>query len=419
MTAINLQMIGTPKAVYQSSNINQLSPELGNIAYQVNDSLLAGGESVKVDALLSILNLTSSYSQSDKISSGYSVNILAQQLAKTLADVSAKIYANQSPKFTGNQSGEYLSGCNSGEYLSTPKRGSAKRGEFTPLAKGDFSHLSKEANYPHWQGLIWITIRGRIEFLQSIKGKVIEFCQSIKKGKIELLDTIKKERIEFLESIKKGSQSATLGDVDIKYRASENINISLLLWYGKYQFLGSIPNRSNSFRPRVLSQLPKLIPASDAADSNCALSSGVILIWNVGDNPFPFSVLSLFGVDMYVRNPLVCYLLCTYSNMKYVQNKTPSNDITSITQGLTTNDTDTIEVAMQDINTPVTGRTSLTPNQSYRWLFLALNRSDYTAKPCRIAVTAPNEHDARLMLVRDYILSFAGRLPAIGGKHHA
>lgn len=53
-----------------------------------------------------------------------------------------------------------------------------------------------------------------------------------------------------------------------------------------------------------------------------------------------------------------------------------------------------------------------TPNQSYRWLFLALNRSDYTAKPCRIAVTAPNENSARLMLVRDYMLIFAGRLPA-------
>ncbi|MCT0094720.1 host cell division inhibitor Icd-like protein [Proteus sp. G4380] len=83
----------------------------------------------------------------------------------------------------------------------------------------------------------------------------------------------------------------------------------------------------------------------------------------------------------------------------------------TLTGHLTTNDNTSIEVAMQDINTPVTGRTSLTPNQSYRWLFLALNRSDYTAKPCRIAVTAPNEHDARLMLVRDYILSFAGRLP--------
>ncbi len=357
------------------------------ITYQVNDSLLAGGESVKVDALLSILNLTSSYSQSDKLSSGHLVNILAQhsatlfaqhsatlfaqQLAKTLADVSAKIYANQSPKFTGNQSGEHFSGYKSADILHYPNSNISKRGEFTLFAKGDFSHLM--------QGLFGITTRGRIEFLQSIKGKVIEF-----------LESIKKERIEFCESIKKGSNLATQC----------------------CQFFGSMPNRSNSFRPRVLSQLPKLIPASDAADSNCALSSGVILIWNVGDNPFPFSVLSLFGVDMYVRNPLVCYLLCTYSNMKCVQNKTPSNDITSITQGLTTNDTDTIEVAMQDINTPVTGRTSLTPNQSYRWLFLALNRSDYTAKPCRITVTAPNENSARLMLVRDYMLIFAGRLPA-------
>ncbi|HGN1386309.1 TPA: host cell division inhibitor Icd-like protein [Proteus mirabilis] len=83
----------------------------------------------------------------------------------------------------------------------------------------------------------------------------------------------------------------------------------------------------------------------------------------------------------------------------------------TLTGHLTTNDNTSIEVAMSKHNTPVTGRTSLTPNQSYRWLFLALNRSDYTAKPCRIAVTAPNEHDARLMLVRDYILSFAGRLP--------
>ncbi|OAS29390.1 hypothetical protein A6V32_16980 [Proteus mirabilis] len=48
----------------------------------------------------------------------------------------------------------------------------------------------------------------------------------------------------------------------------------------------------------------------------------------------------------------------------------------------------------------------------FKFLFLSIKRSDTTAKPCRIAVTAQNEHDARLMLVRDYILSFAGRLPA-------
>ena len=54
-----------------------------------------------------------------------------------------------------------------------------------------------------------------------------------------------------------------------------------------------------------------------------------------------------------------------------------------------------------------------TPTQTqFKFLFLSIKRSDTTAKPCRITVTASNEYDARLMLVRDYILSFAGRLPA-------
>ncbi|WP_071992148.1 host cell division inhibitor Icd-like protein [Providencia alcalifaciens] len=92
-------------------------------------------------------------------------------------------------------------------------------------------------------------------------------------------------------------------------------------------------------------------------------------------------------------------------------NKAMPRSASTLTGHLITTDNETIEVTMSKHNTPVTGRTSLTPNQSYRWLFLALNRSDYTAKPCRIAVTAPNENSARLMLVRDYMLIFAGRLP--------
>ncbi|WP_430260060.1 host cell division inhibitor Icd-like protein [Providencia sp. Me31A] len=385
------------------------------IAYQVNDSLLAGGESVKVDALLSILNLTSSYSQSDKISSGYSVNILAQhsaklfaqQSAKTLADVLAKIYANQSPKFTGNQSGEYFSGCNSGEHLSTPKRGSAKGGEFTPFAKGDFSHLSNVGKSRYLNS--FISKNGKIEFCESIKGKVIEFLESIKKGKVELLDTIKKERIEFCQSIKKGSQSATLGNVDIEYRASENINISLLLWYGKYQFLGLTPNLSSSLRQAVLTHA--LNGSSPITEFICSSksSSKRIIFMVLRDllNAF-FSFLSCTG--KYHYDSLL--LIGKYHNTGYPNKKAMPCSASTLTGHLITNDNHTIEVTMSKFNTPVTGRTSLTPNQSYRWLFLALNRSDYTAKPCRIAVTAPNEHDARLMFVRDYILSFAGRLPA-------
>lgn len=185
MTAINLTMLDTPNRGNQSSNINQLTPDWVNIAYQVNDSLLAGNNvsSTYTNQPINVaLNYGITGNQSDKISSGYLANVsaqhsaklFAQQLAKTLADVSAKIYANQSPKFTGNQSGEHFSGYKSADILHYPNSDISKRGEFTPLAKGDFSHLI--------QGLIWVTTLGRIEFLQSIKGRVIEFCQSIKKG---------------------------------------------------------------------------------------------------------------------------------------------------------------------------------------------------------------------------------------------
>ncbi|WP_265693617.1 host cell division inhibitor Icd-like protein [Providencia rustigianii] len=331
--------------------------------------------------------------QSDKLSPGYSVNILAQQLAKTLADVSAKIYANPSPKFTGNQSGEYFSGQSAKHFanqliLTTvgvwDNSENLKRGEFTPFTKGDFSHLSKEANYPHWQGLIGVTTQGRIEFLQSIK----------------------KERIEFLESIKKGSQSATLGNVDIEYRASENINISLLLWYGKYQLLGSMPRLSSSLRrsrliqPALLSSPSSIIALVKRSDKSASKRSCTTIL------SFWFSLVDI-GVHPYILN-----LLNGNVHHCIPLSKAMPRSGGTLTGHLITNDRVIIEVTMSKYNTPVTGRTSLTPNQSYRWLFLALNRSDYTAKPCRIAVTAPNENSARLMFVRDYILSFAGRLPA-------
>ncbi|EFE52313.1 hypothetical protein PROVRETT_09106, partial [Providencia rettgeri DSM 1131] len=339
MTAINLQMFGTPKAVYQSSNINQLSPDLGNIAYQESDSLLAGN------------NVSSTYTLNNTVALNY--GITGNQPAKTLADVLAKIYANQSPKFTGNQSGGYFSGYKSGEYLRTPKRGSAKRGEFTPLAKGDFSHLSKEANYPHWQGLIGVTTQGRIEFL---------------------------------ESIKKGSQSATLGNVDIKYRASENINTSLLLWYGKYQFLGLTPNLSSSLRQAVLThELNGSLPITESICLSKSSSNRIVLLVLFARSYGFLSFSSCIGSNHY--DSLYVYGANQYKGKCYI--KTMPRSGGTLTGHLITTDNEAIEVTMSKYNTPVIGRTSLTPNQSYRWLFLALNRSDYTAKPCRIAVTAP------------------------------
>ncbi|MDU7376984.1 MAG: host cell division inhibitor Icd-like protein [Enterobacteriaceae bacterium] len=47
----------------------------------------------------------------------------------------------------------------------------------------------------------------------------------------------------------------------------------------------------------------------------------------------------------------------------------------------------------------------------FTFLFLAVRRADCTSRPFPVRITACNEHDARLRLVADFILCFAGRLP--------
>lgn len=214
------------------------------------------------------------------------------------------------------------------------------------------------------------------------------FIEVTARGEIEYCQLINDRRVEFSESIKKGSISATRF----------------------VQPFGSMPLRRNSARANSLNQLPKLIFSPPETSFSCWRKSGLMRIWKVGDNPSPFGDLSLLTVDMYVRNLLICSLLRTYINMCYVIKAMPCGAST-LTGHLTTSDTETIEVAMSQYITPVTGRNSLTPSQSFRWLFLALERGNPAARPHRIEATAPNEHSARLLLVRDYILAFAGRLP--------
>lgn len=48
----------------------------------------------------------------------------------------------------------------------------------------------------------------------------------------------------------------------------------------------------------------------------------------------------------------------------------------------------------------------------FTFLFLAVRRADLRALPHREAVTAANEHHVSRLLARDYVLVFAGRLPA-------
>lgn len=49
--------------------------------------------------------------------------------------------------------------------------------------------------------------------------------------------------------------------------------------------------------------------------------------------------------------------------------------------------------------------------------FLAVRRSDLNDRPHRETITAPDELTARRLLVRDFVLLFAGRVPAQGVHH--
>ncbi|MHB4911135.1 host cell division inhibitor Icd-like protein [Klebsiella pneumoniae] len=56
--------------------------------------------------------------------------------------------------------------------------------------------------------------------------------------------------------------------------------------------------------------------------------------------------------------------------------------------------------------------TILTPSHpQFVFVFAAVRRADRHPRICMLRAVAGDEHAARLSLVRDYVLSFAGRLP--------
>ncbi|CAM8674863.1 host cell division inhibitor Icd-like protein [Kluyvera sp. M-M157-B] len=53
----------------------------------------------------------------------------------------------------------------------------------------------------------------------------------------------------------------------------------------------------------------------------------------------------------------------------------------------------------------------------FTWRFLALNRHDIKAKPCRLSVEAATEREARRILAPHYILSLSARVPVLEVLH--
>ncbi|RRZ92328.1 host cell division inhibitor Icd-like protein [Erwinia sp. 198] len=55
--------------------------------------------------------------------------------------------------------------------------------------------------------------------------------------------------------------------------------------------------------------------------------------------------------------------------------------------------------------------TLISARMQFTFLFAAVRRADTAARPCMLRTNAETESAARRLLARDYVLSFAGRLP--------
>lgn len=368
-------MFDTPKSVYQSANINQLTPKLGNIASQGKGSLLGGGESVKLDTLTN--TVTSTYgitgNQSDKLPSGYSANIPAQSSAKASAGQSAKFYAGL----------KY-------ETLSCPNPDIPNRGEITPF-----------------KGFIGVTTRGGIEFCQPINDRRVEFSESIKKDCVEFCESIKSDRgVEFFESIKKGSVSITLCVFDIKYRANQPLQISQRLSGGISDISGEAENFDDNH----------LFLSSDVRYSDQAPAKSGVRICTLKQLSATHDAPSVFfcvRAHAHLQNTVLCRpdsmvaLAGQPSGWLDSDNSSSANPVSVTTPiEICTSGGDSISKLSEIIV-----MMAIPTQTQFKFLFLAVKRADSTDIPHRIEATAPNEHSARLLLVRDYILAFAGRLP--------
>lgn len=346
---------GSPIPGNQNTGINQ-------IASQGKGSFLDGGVPVKLDSLTN--TVTSTYgitgNQSDKLSSVHSANILAQSSAKGSAGQSAKFYAGL----------KY-------ETLNYPDI--PNRGEITPF-----------------KGFIGVTTRGGIEVSESIKKDCVEFCESIKSDR----------GVEFSESIKKGSVSTTLCVFDIKYRANQPLQIS----QRRSGSISDISGEAENFDDNYLF-LSSDVRYSDRAPAKSGARIETLNIQTAThDAPCVF-----FCVRAYAH--LQNTVLCRPDSMVALVGQ-PSGWLVSVCASSLNpvNVTTPIEIETSGgdsalIQTEIIVMMAIPTQTQFKFLFLAVKRADSTDIPHRIEATAPNEHSARLLLVHDYILAFAGRLP--------
>ncbi|HAT3810030.1 TPA: ash family protein [Morganella morganii] len=212
--------------------------------------------------------------------------------------------------------------------------------------------------------------------------------------------------IEVSESIKKGGVSTTLCVFDIKYRANQLLQVSQW-WSGS---ISDISGEAENFDDNHLF-LSSDVRYSDRAPAKSGVRIETLkLLKATHDAP---SVFFCVRAHAHLQNTVLCrpdsmVALAGQPSGWLVSFSTSSLNPVSVTTPI---EIETSGGDSFDKLKEIIVMMAIPTQTQFKFLFLAVKRADSTDIPHRIEATAPNEHSARLLLVRDYILSFAGRLP--------
>ncbi len=158
--------------------------------------------------------------------------------------------------------------------------------------------------------------------------------------------------------------------------------------------------------PAVLS--PSTFSCSISSITSCGIRTVVICDFAffapVAITGSPYIRCMSVYAKIIIKKGLKCIsLMCSVKTIGEIHlEMARPRSVGALTGPLTTNDRMSIEVAMLN-HTPT----------RFKFLFLAVCRSDLNAKPHRESVTANSEQDARRSLAGQFVLSFAGRLPEV------